>query len=262
MAFLLAACATGPVSSPRLASSRGVGLGTQRLVVEFVDRVTNAPLTVTGDVVATLRHRDGSPIDEFKGEFAWLVADERGALVFSVDIPEPATYQLTFAGEDTRFSGPLGFEALESRPVVEVGEAAPRSQTRTSDGHPLEEITSDPEPDPAFYETTVADAVRSGLAVLVFGSPAHCLSASCATVLELVKSVAGEFPGVDFVHIETVVDPRAEPGADTAHVDAVSEWGLVFEPAVFVVAEGVVIAYFESALTPEELRQALVIGGG
>lgn len=261
LALVVAACASGPVSVPRLTSSRGVGLGPQRLVVEFVDRLTNAPMNLSGEVSATLRDRDGSPLGESVGHQAWLVADERGALVFVVDVPEAGTYQVTFSADGNSFSGPLGFEALETRPVVGVGEAAPRSETPSTADHTLDEITSDPEPHPSFYDTTVAEAVASGLAVVVFGSPAHCLSVSCASMLDLVKGVAPDFPDYDFVHVETVGDPEAAPGESIAHVAAVGEWGLVVEPAVFVVADGLVRAYFESALTAEELRSALAATG-
>ena len=261
LALMVAACASGPVSAPRLTSSRGVGLGPQRLVVEFVDRATNAPMTLSGEVAATLRDRDGSPLGDSVGHAAWLVTGERSALVFVVDVPEEGTYQVTFSTQGASFSGPLGFEALETRPVVEVGEVAPRSETPTTADHSLEEITSDPEPDPSFYDTTIADAVASGLAVVVFGSPAHCLSVSCAAMLDLVKEVAPDFPNIDFVHIETVESPGAEPGEGIAHVAAVAEWGLVVEPVVFVVADGLVTAYFESAVAAEELRLALASAG-
>lgn len=262
IALAVAACSTAPVSSPRLASSRGVGLGPQRLVVEFYDRSTSAPVTVPEGVVATLRTREGSPLSSSEGEFLWLVPDERGAFVFRVDVPEAGTYQLTFAAGDHRFGGPLGFEALESRPVIEIGEAAPASRTRTSFDHPLERISSDAQPDPSFYDTSVHEAVAAGTSVLVFGSPGHCLTASCATVLDLVKTVAQDFREVDFVHVETVEDPGAGSGSTSAHVEAVAEWGLVVEPTVFVVVDGVVTAYFEVALTAGELRRALGSGGG
>lgn len=262
LVMLLAACASGPVSAARLTSSRGVGLGTQRLVVEFVDRGTNAPMAIDRPVVATLRDRDGSPLGESVGQTVWLVTADRRAQVFVVEVPEEGTYQVTFTAEGSRFSGPLGFEALEARPVVEVGEAAPRSETPTTGNHALGEVTSDPEPDPSLYDTSVADAVQSGRAVIVFGSPAHCLSVSCAAVLDVVKEVAPEFGDFDFVHVETVEDPQAGDGDGTTHIAAVAEWGLVVEPVVFVVVDGLVTAYFESALSADELRSALASGGG
>lgn len=253
VALAVAACSSGPVHTPRLLSSRGPVVGEQRVVVEFVDRGTNAPLSLEA-VTATLRDRHGSPLGEAEGVAAWVVAGERTAHVFRVDLPEPATYQLTFVADGATFAGPVGIEAVARSPVVAVGDPAPRTRTPILTDGAWGEITSDANPEPALYETSVADAVSSGVAVIVFGSPGHCLSLSCTTVLDVAKAVAADLPDIDFVHVETMQLPV---GASPQHVDAVSEWGLVVEPAVFVVRDGLVAAYFEAVLTEDELRRAL-----
>ena len=106
LALAVAACSAGPVHSPRLLSSRGPGLGPQRLVVEFVDRGSNAPLD-PGEVTATLRDRHGSPLAESDGTKVPTAA-ERVAFVFHFDLPEPDTYQLTFVADGASFAGPVG----------------------------------------------------------------------------------------------------------------------------------------------------------
>lgn len=251
LVLAVASCASGPVHSPRLLSSRGPEVGDQRLVVEFVDRATDAHLHLDR-VAATLRDRHGSPLAEAEGTQVWV--GERSAHVFHFDLPEPGTYQLTFVAGGASFSGPVGLEAVVASPVVSVGEPAPRSTTATIDDAPLSRVTSDPDPDPSLYQLTVAEAVASEVAVIVFASPRHCLARSCGAVLGVVKEVATGHPGVAFVHVETVQLPAGSP---PRHVPAVAEWGLIVEPSVFVTRDGVVSAYFEAVLSADELHAAL-----
>jgi hypothetical protein len=92
-------------------------------------------------------------------------------------------------------------------------------------------ISSDPSPDPALYEKTIAQAMESGVPTLIhFGSPLHCAGESCAAALDEVKATLAGYKGrANFVHVETrnMTDPAALSPTAAA-------WGIPSEPWTFV----------------------------
>jgi hypothetical protein len=207
----------------------------------------------------TIRDENGSPLDTYPMEFIWTVPDVRGLYVATADIPEAATYQATIDAEGFATAGPVGFVAFDDSPLIMPGQKAPASETRTSTEFPdLSIITSDPDPDPAMYEMTVAEAVSDGTpAVIVFATPGFCTSATCGPLLDQVKALRTGYEGIDFVHVEIYEDLQVESTEDLTTVPATTEWGLPSEPWVFVVnGSGDVTAAFEGAASDAELTAA------
>jgi hypothetical protein len=228
-------------------------------MVGILDPETNESLA-TAEVtpVATLRDGIGSPLGEYSGEFVWTIPDVRGLYVFNVEIPGPATYQLTIDAGELGELGPLGLVASDDPIQVAVGEEAPRSDTRTLDDAPLEDLTSDLDPDPSFHELTVAEAIEAGPTVVIFATPAWCTSESCGPMLDQVQAVADDYPGVNFVHVEVYENIHVTDFKDLILVPSVEEWGLPTEPWLFVVdGDGVVASSFEGALSDHELTEAI-----
>jgi hypothetical protein len=257
MVLLLAACGESTNVSPILASS-SIGVGTQRVLIGLVDTDTNVMAGTPGlSVTATLRDRIGSPLGEYPGTFVWIVPEVRGLYAFELEIPGPGTFQVTIDAGPHGEVGPLGIVAVEDPPGPGVGEPAPLSVTRTVADTPLEDLTSDPEPDPSFYELSVAEAVQAGPSVIVFGTPVWCQSQACGPMLDQVKALSPDFPGLNFVHVEIYEDIHVERFEDLVTVPAVEEWELVSEPWVFVTDPGGSIsAAFEGAVSDEELLEA------
>lgn len=212
------------------------------------------------EVVATLRDRIGSPIGEYAGEFAWIVPGVRGLYSFTMEIPGPGTFQITLKSDAFNEAGPVGLVTVEDPQVVAIGDEAPRSETRTTADHPLDDITSDPDPDPAFYELSVAEAVESGPSVIVFGTPAWCTSQACGPLLDQVKALSGEFPDLNYVHVEIYEDIHVQSFDQLTLVPSVVEWALPAEPWVFVTdSAGRVSASFEGVASEAELRAAFEV---
>lgn len=258
----LAACGGGQEAAALIASSNGaVGVGEQRLLVGLIDRETQESLAAPDRGAAiTLRDENGAPLGTYPGEFIWTVPEVRGLYVARVEIPEAGTYQITVDAEGYATAAPVGLIAFEDSPLVQPGEPAPPSQTRTSAESPdLSSITTDPEPDPEMYRMTVAEAVSNGTpAVIVFATPAFCVSQTCGPLLDQVKALRTEFPEVDFVHVEIYQDLQVDSPEELTVVPAVEEWGLPSEPWVFVVgSDGVVAAAFEGAVSDAELEEAI-----
>jgi hypothetical protein len=181
-----------------------------------------------------------------------------GLYAFYVDIPGPATYQLTIDAGELGELSPIGFVASADPLPVTVGESAPLSESRTLDDAPLDDLTSDPTPDESFYEMTVAEAVESGPSVLVFATPAWCTSQSCGPMLDQVQEMKAEYPDLNYVHVEIYENIHVAAREDLVVVPPVEEWGLPSEPWLYVTdGSGTVTAAFEGALSDEELRRAL-----
>lgn len=262
---LVAACGgSGDEPTPLaiVASTQGtLGVGHQRVMVALVDQDTNGFLAEP-DRPATLLVADenGSPIGEYPTEFIWTVPDVRGLYVSHLTLGEAGTYQLTVKAEGLPDAGPVGMVVVDEPTMVVPGDQAPASETRTAaDVDDLSEITSDPDPDPAMYELSIADAVTSGRAsVIVFATPAFCQSQACGPLLDQVQALRPEFPDVDFVHAEVYEDLQVTDPEDLVAIPAVGEWGLPSEPWVFVVdSTGIVWSSFEGAAGDDELRFAI-----
>ncbi|HJQ77932.1 MAG TPA: thioredoxin family protein [Acidimicrobiia bacterium] len=256
----LAACSGNADTDGRIASSPGtIGVGEQRILVAVTDRPTGG-LVATPDItpVAILRDDIGSPLGEYEGEFVWTIPDVHGLYAFQVDIPGPATYQLTIDAGSLGELGPIGFVAAEDPIQVTVGDQAPQSDTRTLEDAGMDELTSDPTPEEFFYQMSVAEAVSSGPSVIVFATPEWCTSRACGPMLDQVGAIAPDYPSLNFVHVEVYENIQVPDPNDLVLVPAVEEWGLPTEPWLYVIDDaGTVTAAFEGAVSDDELQTAL-----
>jgi hypothetical protein len=240
-----------------VASSPGaLGVGTQRVLM--VVATQESELLGGPDDPATVTFAlDGEEFADNPTEWVWGIEGVRGFYVATFDFPRPGNWEatLTNAAGSAQTSP---FTVSEQVLVPEVGTPAPASDSRTSADAPLEQITTDPEPEPTFYELSIADAVTSGRpSVIVFATPAVCTTAICGPTMEVMKSVATDFSEANFVHVE-VYENIDDPQGQLIEVDAVTEWGLPTEPWVFVIdAEGTVAARFEGTVGANELARAL-----
>lgn len=157
-----------------------------------------------------------------------------------------------------------------------IGGEAPASETPTADSaEEIAAISTDDDPDPDFYTTSVEQALTAGEPFLViFSTPAFCRTRTCGPALDIVKSVAPDYADdVTFIHVEpyelAMADGRLQPVLSEQNlpvpVPAVTEWGLPTEPYIFVVdGEGLVRAKMEGVASADEIRAALdqVSGSG
>lgn len=231
-----------------------IGTGFQRIMFGLVNQRTGEFVESQFlDAIVTLRDENGAPLETREADFMWIVPNVRGLYVLQLEFPEPGLYQLTINVGDSEV-GPVGVQALADPVVVTRGEPAPPSTTKTSAGHEISEISSDPEPDPSFYEMSVADAIADGPTVIVFATPRWCRSSACGPLLDQVKELAPAFPQLNFVHVEIYDNLDAASFDELLLVPAVEEWGLPTEPWVFVVnGDGIVTAALEGAASGEEL---------
>lgn len=241
-----------------VASSPGaVAVGEQRVLMVIADPDGTLAGSPTDPATATFRSSDGTEYPDVPTEWVWGIEGVRGFYVTTFDFESAGVWEVSLAIQEGRAQAAT-FQVSEQAVVPEVGTQAPRSRSATSADAPIDEISTDPEPEPSFYERSIADAVSNGRpTVIVFATPAFCQTAVCGPMLDLVKALAPDHPGADFVHVE-IYENIDDPQGQLVEVAAVTEWGLQTEPWVFVVdADGDVSARFEGAMGTDELDRAL-----
>ena len=262
-----AACSGGgsdafPEGSLAVSASNDVAVGANRLLVG-VSLPDGTRLGSPNDPVtfAISPRDDPTAVERFPAQFVWIVDDVVGIYRANVETDRPGVWSVVVESEDGAEIAPAAFQVKPDPATPALGTPAISIPTPTLDDLPLEELTTDPEPDPSFYGLSLDDALDSGRpTVVVFATPAFCKTASCGPMLDNSKAVAPRHPGVDFVHVE-VYQGFGKPGfaPDAAHLaPAVRAWGLPSEPWVFVAdAGGTIVAKFEGVLDPAELDEAL-----
>lgn len=257
----LAACAAAEENLAVVANARGTfAVGDpQRLLIGLVDPDTSQYLASPEiPATATLTRPDETETT-LEAEFVWTVPEITGLYRVYHTFDQEGEWWVRLNPSGFGPTPRTPFMVGRTDPVPGPGDLAPAVATRTLDDHPIEEISSDDEPDLSFYELSLDDALASGRpTVVVFATPAFCVSRACGPMLDQVKAASLSHPNANYVHVEIYENLDAENTQDLRVVQAVRAWGLPSEPWVFVVdANGMVAARFEGALTEEELDTAL-----
>ena len=249
--------------------------GQARIVFLFLDDAQS--VVSSPDRTATVAFYDlatdpDTPVTTAEGEFVWAIPDERGMYVVNADLPHAGIWGAEITTEAPQVPTEkirMTFDVADSTPTVQVGAPAPASETPTAadvDGD-LAQISTDAEPVPAFYETSVADALAAKKPfVLVFATPKFCTSQQCGPTLDSIKPIAAAHPGVTFINVEPYIleftDGQLQPVLDANEqlqaAPTTDEWGLLSEPWIFVVdGDGIVRGSFEGVVGEAELERAL-----
>lgn len=267
-----------PGCAPRLIPflvTNSIASGRARILFLYLDAsnaVASAPDRTASVAFYDLRRDPTKAVATADGAFIWTIQDERGMYVVNVDLPEAGTWGAQFTTEAPGSAAEtvrLTFDVLENSPTVKVGEPAPASKTLTlaDVGGDVAKISTDADPVPAFYSTSVADALTANKPfVLVFATPKFCTSAQCGPTLDRLKPVAAANPDVTFINVEPYqlqeVDGQLQPVLDAngalQATDITDQWGLLSEPWIFAVdRHGIVRGSYEIIVSDAELDAAL-----
>ncbi|HJQ95634.1 MAG TPA: thioredoxin family protein [Acidimicrobiia bacterium] len=265
MAALTSACSSGPAPLTVVANAPGTfDVGEpQRLLVGIVDAETGGFLASPELEANAVLVAPDMTERQVPTEFLWTVPDRVGIYLIRDTFDQEGTWWVKLRPQGMTESMQASFIVGNDDPMPGVGEPAISIETRTAAEHPLEEISSDPDPDPSFYELSLDQALTNGQpTVVVFASPAFCTSQTCGPMLDQVEAVASEHPGVNYLHVEIYENLDAETSAELQISDAVLAWGLPSEPWVFVIdRDGRVSSRFEGALGDGEIEGALAAVG-
>lgn len=254
-----------PASSDRplaiIANSPGTLVpGEVRLLVALLDR-GGSPIAAP-DLEAQVQLLDpetGEAVSTVAAGFVWTVPGARGLYVAQINVPKPGVWGVVVVATGLEPSDPASVQIVDEAVIPVTGVGAPRSATPTSAGFDLADISSDPTPNPRFYEASLDHVIGSGTpVVVVFATPALCTSAACGPMLDVADGVAADFENVAFIHVEVYTNLDAQDGEALELAPAIAEWGLPSEPWVFVVTgAGIVSSAFEGAIDADELRAAI-----
>ncbi len=232
-----------------------LALGSHRLLIKAEG--TDGLEFGSPDDEATLVLTQGTEILEVDTYWVWTVEGFNGFYAANVTFERQGEWDVRLESRGGRAAtSTINVGAIAPVPVT--GQSAIASESKTIDNFDIEDLTTDPDPDLALYEMTVAEAVTSGKpSVLVFATPAFCRTAVCGPIVDEVSEIRPDYPEFNFVHVE-VYEPLDETDNELIPVLPVVEWQLPSEPWVFVIdADGTITSAFEGFLTQDELRRAL-----
>lgn len=267
--LLLAACGSGPAAgfpedSFALIANRDIARGASRVLIAVSD--ADGKRYGSPEVAVELT---ATPLDDpdraqtRPGVFTWIVEDVAGLYRAEFDFERAGTWEVSVRAAAGTDPAPATLIVYEESLAPAVGRPAVSVPTPTLGEFTLEELTTDPSPDPAFYDLSLDEALANGRrTVLVFSTPAYCQTSACGPLLETVKGISPSFPEVDFIHVEVytgLTEPDFAP--DAAHLAPAAGpdyWNLPTEPWAFVIdGSGVVTARFEGVMGEDELLDAL-----
>jgi hypothetical protein len=262
--------------TPYLIASPGeIVCGPNRVLFTILDQAgtpIGAPDRTVKVSIFNLGRDPKTAIATLDGTFVWAIENERGIYVANTTFPEAGRYGAEFTtavGGATPTIVRLTFDVQPTSPLVKVGDHAPASKTPTlaDVGGDVTHISTDTTPDPAFYKTSVDQALAAHTPfVLIFATPKFCKSAQCGPTLDRIKPFATKYPGVTFINVEPyklqLVDGSLQAVLDETGnlitTPTTDEWHLFNEPDVFVVNKaGIVTANFELIFSDAELTTAL-----
>ncbi len=266
--------ATSPALIPLLVTNY-VACGQARILFLYLDAsnaVRSAPDRSATVAFYNLGRDPDAVAATADAAFVWTIQDERGMYIADVDLPEAGLWGAEFTTEAPGSAAEtvrLTFEVHDTSPTVAVGDPAPASDTPTLDdvGGDVTQISTDADPVPAFYTTSVADALSAHQPfVLVFATPKFCASAQCGPTLDKFKPLAKAHPDVTFINVEPyqlqLVDGQLQPALDAngalQATEFTNQWGLLTEPWIFAVdRDGIVRGSYELIVSDAELDAVL-----
>jgi hypothetical protein len=259
---------------PVIVSSEQV-VGTDRFVFSFIDSATNSPAaapTRTASVRAWPDATGQSDTTSGTGTFMWSVPQVSGVYVTTLkfDTAGKWTAEFTTAAQGKAAETiPFTFDVQQHGSTIQVGQQAPSVKTPTlaDAGGNVAAISSDTDPDPAFYQVSEDTALAQHEPfVIVFATPKFCVSRTCGPLLDQVKATAKTMTGVTYINVEPYelaykdgeLQPVLDANGQLQPVEATEKFGLISEPWIFVVDRtGKVTASFEGVVGPDELAAAI-----
>jgi hypothetical protein len=158
----------------------------------------------------------------------------------------------------------LRLEVKDKSDIPNVGQPAIPVKTLTVKDTPdLSHLSSGKDVDPAIYQISLDDALKSGKpTALLFATPAFCQTATCGPSLKVMEGLQKTYGDkMNFIHVEVYKYPFGESAQlqDGSGLSApMVAWHLQSEPWLFLIdAKGTIVARFEGGITNEEVGPAL-----
>jgi hypothetical protein len=181
-------------------------------------------------------------------------------VVYVTDIPmnKPGEWRLIAMirdGDDLKASILPSIKVADNSKIPAVGDKAPVIHTPTVDDVGDVAQIDTREPHDTMHDVDFADVVGKEPVVLLFATPALCVSRVCGPVVDVAEQVKSQMGGdAAFIHMEVYNDNDPNKGIRPQLVD----YGLRSEPWLFVIdSSGRVSTRLEGAFSVQELENAL-----
>lgn len=273
---LLVGGSGGPSVLPAIFSSETV-VGPDRVLIGLLDSSGTTPIgtpdyKVSVGFINLDTDKTKFVVGPAPASFVWAIPNQRAVWYYDASFPAAGNWSavvtVTPPGKAAE-SSELDLPVKATGSAIRVGAQAPSTPTPTSAtaGGVLASITTDPSPDPRFYELSEDTALAQHKPfVLVFATPAFCTSRVCGPTLDVVKAVAATEPAMTFIQVEPYLmhyasgslQPILDSNNNLQANPATTAWGIQTEPWVYVVdATGTVTASYEAVVVPAELSAAI-----
>ena len=273
---LLVGGSGGPSVLPAIFSSETV-VGQDRVLIGLLDSTGTTPIgtpdyKVSVGFIDLDKDKNTFVIGPAPASFVWAIPNQRAVWYYDATFNAAGNWSavvtVTPPGKPAE-SSELDLPVKATGSAIRVGAMAPSTPTPTSKtaGGVLASITTDPSPDPRFYELSEDEALAQHKPfVLVFATPAFCTSRVCGPTLDVVKAVAKTEPDMTFIQVEPYLmhyangslQPILDANSNLQANPATTAWGIQTEPWVYVVnAKGIVTASYEAVVVPAELTAAI-----
>jgi hypothetical protein len=266
----------GPSVLPAIFSSETV-VGPDRVLIGLLDSTGTTPIgtpdyKVSVGFIDLDKDKTTFVIAPAPASFVWAIPNQRAVWYYDTTFNAAGNWSavvtVTPPGKPAE-SSELDLPVQASGSAIQVGAMAPSTPTPTSAsaGGVLASITTDPSPDPRFYQLSEDQALAQHKPfVLVFATPAFCTSRVCGPTLDVVKAVAKTEPDMTFIQVEPYLmhyasgslQPILDANNNLQANPATTAWGIQTEPWVYVVdGKGIVTASYEAVVVPAELTAAI-----
>ena len=246
-----------------------IGVGENRIgfVLTSPSGLTRSPAATVSSVYFPAADAEGEDRQTALAVFRPWPYGTRGLYTTTLTFDEPGRWRIDISvlGSDgAPLQAQLSFDVLPATSAPSVGSPAIRSHNKTlEDVDGIEDLTTGSMYDPDLYQTTIADAVTSGLpTVVVMASPAFCTNAVCGPQVEVLSELAAKYKGrANFIHVDIYDNPQEIQGDlnNGRLTQTVVEWKLPSTEWSFVIdANGIITARFESFATMKEVEDALL----
>ena len=206
-----ASAAAGTPSIYPIFVSSEILAGPNRFLFSLTDAANK--LVAAPDVPVTLEFFDVAADENAvafteDARFVWAVPDLRGLYAADVAFPTAGRWGVRFTAtfpDGRQEQVRADFDVAEAGPTLAIRAPAVPVDTPTAAdvGGDLAKVSTDQKPDPAFYRTSVEDALAAKQPfVVVFATPAFCQTAMCGPIFENVKAAAADYPTLTFINVE------------------------------------------------------------
>lgn len=208
-----------------------------------------------------------APVSESKATAALLASADGLTVIYAHERTFDRAGNWGVQVTATRASGTtlrrnISFSVLADSPALAVGEQAPAidSPTAADVNGDLSRLTSATQPNPAFYERSIADALANDKpTVVLFATPAFCETRFCGPDYDVFSSLRQRYGDtLNMIHVE-VYSALPDPSANGWQLNqAMLDFGLQTEPWLYVIdAGGTVTWRVEGFFTEAEVVDAL-----